>query len=87
MRPPTLQCSSRLLLLALILRSSQSLKLLQCPTSAGRLSFNSLGAGALSMSQTFSPREFVAEENVNFCKNVSANEGVNADDKTVNTSN
>jgi hypothetical protein len=27
--------------------------------------------------------EFVAEENFNYCKNMSASEGVNADDKTV----
>ncbi len=33
------------------------------------------------------PEEFVAEENVNYCKDVSANEGANADDKTVKTSN
>ncbi len=33
------------------------------------------------------PEEFVAEENVNYCKNMSASEGVNADDKRVKTSN
>ncbi len=33
------------------------------------------------------PEEFVAEENVNFCKGVSVNEGTNADKKMVKTSN
>ncbi len=33
------------------------------------------------------PEEFVTVENVNLCKDVSSNEGVNADDKTVKTSN
>jgi hypothetical protein len=33
------------------------------------------------------PEEFVAEENVNYCKDVSASEGVNVDDKTVKTFN
>jgi hypothetical protein len=33
------------------------------------------------------PEEFVAEENINYCKDVSANEGVNADNETVKTSN
>jgi hypothetical protein len=33
------------------------------------------------------PEEFVAEENVNFCKDMSVNEGVNADNKTVKTLN
>jgi hypothetical protein len=33
------------------------------------------------------PEEFVAEENVNYCKVVLASEGVNVDDKTVKTSN
>jgi hypothetical protein len=32
------------------------------------------------------PEEFVTEENVNYCKDVSANEGVNADNETVKTS-
>ncbi len=31
--------------------------------------------------------EFVAEENVNYQKNVSASEGANADDRTVKTAN
>ena len=34
----------------------------------------------------FIPEEFVAEENVNYCKDVSACEGVNADDKMVKMS-
>jgi hypothetical protein len=33
------------------------------------------------------PEEFVAEENVNYCKDVSASEGFNAADKIVKTSN
>jgi hypothetical protein len=33
------------------------------------------------------PEEFVAEENVSYCKDVSASDGVNKDDKTVKTSN
>ncbi len=32
------------------------------------------------------PEEFAAEENVNYCKDVSASEGVNVDDETVKTS-
>jgi len=35
----------------------------------------------------FAPEEFVAEENLNFDKEVSVNEGVESDDKTVKTSN
>jgi len=33
------------------------------------------------------PEEFVAEENLNYDKNMSVDEGVNADDDTVKTSN
>ncbi len=33
------------------------------------------------------PEEFVAEENINYCKDVSASEGVNVDNMTVKTSN
>jgi hypothetical protein len=33
------------------------------------------------------PEEFVAEENVNYWKDVSASEGANADDRTVKTAN
>jgi hypothetical protein len=33
------------------------------------------------------PEEFVAEENINFCKDMSANEQGNTDDKMVKTSN
>jgi hypothetical protein len=33
------------------------------------------------------PEEFVAEENITYCKDVSASEGVNADNKAVKTSN
>jgi hypothetical protein len=33
------------------------------------------------------PEEFVVEENINYCKDVSASEGVNADDETVKMSN
>jgi hypothetical protein len=35
----------------------------------------------------FVPEEFVAEENVNYCKDVSASDGVNSDGKTIKTSN
>ncbi len=35
----------------------------------------------------FAPEEFIAEENLNFEKEVSVNEGVESDDKTVKTSN
>ena len=35
----------------------------------------------------FAPEEFVAEENLNFDKEVSVNEGVKSDDKMVKTSN
>ncbi len=35
----------------------------------------------------FVPEKFVAEENANYCKDMSANEGINADSKTVKTSN
>ncbi len=50
MQPPTHQYSSQLLPLVLITLQPQSLKPLKHPTSAGRLSSNSLGAGTLSMS-------------------------------------
>jgi hypothetical protein len=33
------------------------------------------------------PEEFVVEENVNYCKDMSASEGVNTDDKMAKTSN
>ncbi len=33
------------------------------------------------------PAEFMAEENVNYCKDMLASEGANANDKTVKTSN
>jgi hypothetical protein len=33
------------------------------------------------------PEEFVIEEKVNYCKDVSASEGVNTDDETIKTSN
>jgi hypothetical protein len=33
------------------------------------------------------PEEFMAEENVNYCKDVSASEGANVDDRMVKTSN
>jgi hypothetical protein len=35
----------------------------------------------------FAPEDFIAEENLNFEKEVSVNEGVESDDKTVKTSN
>ena len=35
----------------------------------------------------FAPEDFIAEENLNFEKEVSVNEGVESDDETVKTSN
>jgi hypothetical protein len=49
------------------------LKPLKHHTSTWRLSSNFLGVGTLSVSLPFFPEEFVAEENVNFCKDVSVN--------------
>jgi hypothetical protein len=71
----------------LIVHSPQPPNLLRHPISTGRLSSNSPEHRYSDNKPALVPVEFVAEENINFCKDVSVNEGVNKDGKMVKTSN